>query len=265
MDYEPFDPSLYTRAPILTIATGIALSHALVSACPDIMPDAVKKSAKHLHKVSKKAQDAWAERLRLDASVADVDTRALDVETDASWSALRARLLAYADLPAARFPKARRAAEIVDGLFGAEGLGFLRDAYPVQWSTMDTLLQRIDDEGTAADIDALAGPEFLKNIRHIHPRYGKMVKAIFQADASGPNLIEQVRALQRAIVSYATKVCATVEDDDAKTAAAAALALAPIDQLRQQSAARKSGGAKEEDGQDAAAPEEEKKDDDGDK
>src|SRR4051794_40457071 len=104
---------------------------------------------------------------------------------------------------------------------------------------MDTILKRIDKENLAADLDALAGPEFLKHIRQVHPRYGAMVKAALQGAAAGPNLLEHVRALQRAVVVYATRVWGTVEDDDSATVTAARAALAPIEQIRQASADRR--------------------------
>jgi hypothetical protein len=246
----PFDPSLYTRAPTITLASGIVLAQTLVVACPDIMPAPVKKAVAHLLKVSNGAQQAWAERQRESGFVPDEGTRTLDQEADGSWSGLRARLLAYAELPVALFPKARRAQEIVDTLFGDAGLGFLRDNYILQWSTMNVLLKRIDAEGLAADIDKLAGPEFLQHVRNVHPRYEAMVQSTLQRDASQQNLKEQVRLIQRAVVAYATRVCATVEDDDESTVETARTALAAIEKMRLIASNRRASNA----GVDTAAP-----------
>jgi len=239
---EPFDPSFYTRAPSFTLPTGIVLAQALVDLCPDAIPPAVKKAAKQLHKTANAAQQAWAARRQALGSTGDDDTRLLDQEADGSWTGLRSRLLSYATLPVARFPKAKRAREILDQLFGADGLAFLRETYPVQWSTMDMTLKRIDNEGFAEDIDDLAGPEFLRQIRHVHPRYRTMVQAVFQREATGPNLLDHLRLLQRAVVNYATKICATVEDDDAASIETARDALAPIEQIRQMASSKRSSG-----------------------
>ena len=73
------------------------------------------------------------------------------------------------------------------------------------------------NEGLAAEIDQLAGPELLQHIRHIHPPYEAMVQAALQRESGQQNLLEHVRAIQRAVVAYATRVWATVEDDDATT------------------------------------------------
>jgi hypothetical protein len=238
----PFDPHLYTRAPAGNLATAIVLAQALVAACPDIMPPPVKKAVKQLAKIAANAQQAWADRQRALGVVPDADSRALDQEADGAWGNLRARLLGYAGLSPALFPRARRAQEIVDSLFGDGGLGFLRDAYILQWSTMNVLLKRIDNEGMAADIDKLAGPEFLQHIRNVHPRYEAMVQASLQREAGAENLLEHVRLIQRAIVAYATRVCGTVEDDDDASAETARDALAAIDKMRV-TASNKRGGA----------------------
>ena len=240
----PFEPYLYTRAPAINLASGIVLAQALVAACPDIMPPEVKKAVAHLAKVGNAAQQAWAARQRELGIVPDEKSRALDQEADGSWSSLRSRLVAYADLPVTLFPKARRAQEIVDSLFGGAGLGFLRDTYVLQWSTMSMLLKRIDDEGLAAEVNEFAGPEFLQHIRSVHPRYEAMVQNALQRDSSQQNLLEHVRLIQRAVVTYATRVCATVDDDDLTTTERARDALAAIEKMRL-NASKKRGGSAE--------------------
>ena len=97
---------------------------------------------------------------------------------------------------------------------------------------MNVLLKRIDSEGMADDINKLAGPEFLQHIRNVHPRYEAMVQASLQREAGAENLLEHVRLIQRAIVAYATRVSATVEDDDDASAETARDALAAIEKMR---------------------------------
>lgn len=239
----PFEPYLYTRAPAVTLASGIVLAQALVAACPDIMPPPVKKAVKQLAKVAAAAQQAWADRQRDLGIVPDANSRALDQEADGSWGNLRGRLQSYAGLPVALFPRSRRAQEILDSLFGDAGLGFLRDTYVLQWSAMSVLLKRIDDEGLAADIDKLAGPEFLQHIRNVHPRYEAMVRTSLQRESGSANLLEHVRLIQRAIVTYATRVCGTVEDDDNDSAETARDALAAIEKMRLTASNKRGSGA----------------------
>ena len=248
-----FEPHLYTRAPAINLASGIVLAQALVAACPKIVPPEVQKAVDHLTKVGNAAQQAWADRQRELGIVPDEKSRALDQEADGGWGNLRSRLVSYAGLPVALFPMARRAQAIVDSLFGGEGLGFLRDTYVLQWSTMSMLLKRIDDEGLAADIDKIAGPEFLQHLRHVHPRYEAMVQSSLQRQSMQENLLEHVRLIQRAVVVYATRVCATVEDDDAASIETARDALAAIEKMRH-TASKKRGSTANAEEPPAAPP-----------
>jgi hypothetical protein len=244
MSTQPFDPSGYTRAPNLTIATALTLATTLVSACPKGAPPNAKKACKKLQTVAASAQAAWTDRKRELGATTEGGDPLLDQEADTSWSALRMRLQAYAMLPADRYPLAARAAAILVVLFGAEGLEFLKSAYVAQVATMATILKLIDDDQLQAEIDEIAGAEFLGQIRHVQPRYDAMVKAMLKKDAaSGQNLLEHVRAVQRAIVDYATKICATVDEDDEETIVSARDALRPIDNHREAQAQRTSAGA----------------------
>lgn len=197
---EPFDPTLYTRAPILTIATAITLGGALVTACPPGAPPTLRKAADKLQTTTASAQTAWAARKRALGALSDEDSRVLDVQADGCWSALRGRLESYALLPIEDHPRAARAGELIFILFGKDGLDFLKHRYVNQLPAMQTLLQRIDDEGLQPDLDDLAGPEFLAAIRKIVPRYDAMVQAMLQRDeTSGVNLLEHVETGEPAL------------------------------------------------------------------
>lgn len=74
-----------------------------------------------------------------------------------------------------------------------------------------------------------------------------MVKAMLQRDAAtGENLLDHVRAVQRAIVDYATKVAATVDEDEPETVTAALEALRSIETHREALARRGATGGKGE-------------------
>lgn len=229
MSDVPFDPSVFTRAPILTIEGGITLCKALFAACPKGMPENVKKARQKLKKTADAAQQALAQRQRELGKASGEDVRQIDVEADNAWSSLRMRLESYAALPESRYPRAARANELYASLFGADGLKFLQLSYAEQLSTAEAMLSRIDEDGLQKDINAIAGPEFLEQIRFTHAAYGAMVKAMLSRESKGEvNLLEHVRAMGRAIVDFATKVCGTVDEDDTSTSAAARKALQPI-------------------------------------
>lgn len=225
----PFDPSVFIRAPIITIESGITLCKTLVDACPKGMPNNVKKARQKLKKVADAAQDALAQRQRELGKINNEDVRRIDVDADNSWSALRMRLESYASLPTNRYARAARAGELLVILFGSDGLKFLQLRYIEQFSTADAVLSRIDSDGLQKDIDVIAGPEFLEHIRFTHAIYSKMVKAMLSRDNKGDvNLLEHVRGLGRAIVDFAMKVCGTIDEDDPSTVVAVQKALQPI-------------------------------------
>ena len=233
-----FDPSTYTRAPNITLKSGISLALALVALCPANASASIKKASKGLKAAADKGTEAFAERQRLLGVTVESTSAATDLEADTSWGAFRSRLVSYGELPLHIAPRAPRAREIVDQLFSSGGLGFLKEKYPEQRTAMASLLKRIKDEDLASDIDELAGPEFLKALRDVQPRYDAMVTAMLSKSSgqNTPNLLLHKGAIQTAIVDYATKICATVDRDESETVEAALAALVPIDNHRKNNA-----------------------------
>ena len=242
---EFFDASPYVRAPVINLAGGITLARALIDACPtDPKPSAtVIKACKHLEKTVDSARDKLAERNRLLGVYSDEDTRILDNEADRAWGALRQRLVALALLPQDVYPRAKRSADLDVALFSGV-FAFLKDDYGIQNASMAAHLKRIDDDKLGPEINDLAGPECLKAIRSVQPRYEAMVSERLRRDkASGTNLNGLTQALQGAIVNYATKVAASVEHDDAEAAEVARIALLPLVNYRESAATRAARGA----------------------
>jgi hypothetical protein len=245
---EPFDPSLYVRAPIVTASTGVTLAYALHDACPKDPPANVKKASKHLKSVADKAKADLAERNRKLGVFSDEDSRELDNEADRAWGGFRLSLQGMAMLDPEKYPRARRAAEIEAKVF-AQGSEFLKAEFSAQSTAMATLLKQIRDDGLQPDIDDVIGKEFLQAIKHVQPRYEAMVKERLRRDnAAGQNLADSVRAIQGAIVNYAQKILGTIEHDDPATMEAARVALLPIANFREAAArgAGASGGTPEE-------------------
>ena len=151
--------------------------------------------------------------------------------------------IVLADVDPAATAKQAARARTLQGLLFSEGTGFLTYSYPEQFVTMDTLLKRIDKEHLAKDLDELCGPEFLQQIRKVHPRYAAMVQRRMVEAPASENLSQHVRALSRAIVEYATRVGASVDSDDAQTVRRAYAALRPIDNHREQQGRRSASGS----------------------
>jgi hypothetical protein len=209
-----------------------------VSAKPEGLSKSVDRAAVKLEEVADAAQAALALRRRAATESESAEgSRVVDGDADASWAIMRTRLEACAMLPNVPYGQAARARRILQALFGNDGLDFLRERYPIQYTLADIILKRIEADGLQAEIDSLAGPEYMENLRTQHERYRVMVQGILmRAQTDDENLLDHLRALQRAITTYATKVSATVEDDDPASADLARKVLMPIVNFRQQAA-----------------------------
>ena len=239
-----FDPLVYLRtAPIVTIESGILLARTLLEVMPRGMPAHVKKVAAKLGRVADGAQAALTQRQRELIPLQEENTREVDSLADVLWGALR-ELLETLSRMADRFDRAAKAKQLLGQIF-PKSSGFLRLPYAEQNVTMDTTLQRIDNEGLAKSIDAVVGPELLQQIRAVHPRYGAMVGRRLKEAGPAASLLDHVRMLQRAIVEYATAVASTVDGDDPGTFEPARTALRPIDNHRDQVSAGKRPGPAE--------------------
>lgn len=237
-----FDASLYTRAPKFSVPAGITLARALVEACPTGMPALVYTARDKLAATADRAQADVAARQRVEGS--DVDRRGLDRTTDISWEALEERLDAWTKLPVTLSPDVKRAAELLNILFGTgpDRMAFLRESFPVQLTKSEAILARIDKDGLQPDIDRLAGPIFLAHVRTMHAQYDRMVKDSLLAD-DDPDMRKHQRALSQAIVRYALALCATVDEDIPGSADKVRTALHAIVQLRTDNARRSASRA----------------------
>lgn len=234
------DLSVYLRAPVFSVQEGISLARALAAACPKGVPALVKRAQGKLNRAADAAQTALRDRQRETNQLSEEDSRALDQEMDGAFSGMRLRLQGYASLPTEQVPRAGRAAALLTQLFGSDGLSFLRDSYSAQLATMQALLQRIAEDKLDKELDSLCGPEFLAHIRALLPRYERMVHAMLsRASGPGQNLLSHRAALSRAVVGYATSICATVDEEDVATVQQALAALAPLDGQRTAIAARR--------------------------
>lgn len=233
-----FDPLPYLRtSPNMTLESGILLGQTLAATMPKGMPPHVKKAAQKLSRVVSQAQSALAQRQKELGKLPEQSTRELDNAADQIWAALRDALDAVSRLPAS-CERARKAKKLLIEIF-PEGTTFLRLSFAEQFVQMDTILKRIDQGGLAKAVDALVGPEFLLEIRAVHPRYAAMVASRLKQPGPADSLLDHLRSLQRSIVEYATAVASTIDSEDETTLTQAVLALRPIDNHRQQLATGK--------------------------
>jgi hypothetical protein len=236
-----FDPLSYIRnAPVVSVESGIQLARVLVDAAPKGLPAHTKRALARLRRAAEEAQAALMQRQREQVASSGGSNRDIDLAADQAWTVLHDLLSVLSRLPDS-YPRAAQARALLATLFPV-GTGFLRLAYNEQLSQMEVLLGRIDQEGLARTIDAVLGPEPLQEVRAVLPRYVAMVRARLTEAPPAANLLAHTRALQRAIIEYATVIAATVDSDDAETLTAAQQALRPLDNFRDLQAPGRSPG-----------------------
>jgi hypothetical protein len=247
---DDFDATPYVRPPILDVASGVALGVSLLSAAPKPALDNVKKAAKKVRHDVLALQAAWG---KPDGSQGAPDKRKADMRIDNAWAILLDRLESYASLPVADFPKAARAREIINTV--SPDREWLKLSYDAEWAQSGKRLDKIDAEQLAADIDALAGPEFLLEVRRAHKAYGVALGVTKPpAEAAEVNLADPLRALSRSIARYGVAVAGMIVDDDPATLAIVRKALRPIDDFREAQARRNSGAPDEPEKAPASPP-----------
>jgi hypothetical protein len=75
---EIWDPSLYTRAPVFNLATGISLARTLLDDSPKTLRGIVTKARKNLENNLSSAQKALADRQREQNVISGEDPRDID-------------------------------------------------------------------------------------------------------------------------------------------------------------------------------------------
>lgn len=238
---DVFDPSPYARIPKLTVASAVAVSTALLSSVPKSAPAEVKSSARKLRAALVALKGAWKERVP--QNKAPQDPRAADLRVDTAWGALHSRVESASWLPADKYPVAKSARRILDIVF-ADGLTFLTLPYPSEWAESERRLARIDSENLAADIDKVAGKEYLEELRAAHTAYGETVRAMLTKEEEiSSNLLEPLRVLGRRLSAYSRKLLALADEDEPATIAMVESALRPLVVYRDMEARRAAGTA----------------------
>jgi hypothetical protein len=157
------DPANYVRPPVVNVAAAVALGCGLIAACPAKAPSDVRKAAAGLRATVVGLQTEWGKTV---GGQGPEDKRPFDLAVDNAWAAVSGRLESYGWLPAEHNADAVRARELRQILFPS-GLAFLMLPYDEEWAESEKLLRRIDDaaDPLCADIDRLAGVEFLREVR----------------------------------------------------------------------------------------------------
>ncbi|HEX2574567.1 MAG TPA: hypothetical protein VH877_33785 [Polyangia bacterium] len=234
---DELDPALYVRAPRIDVPSGIALGHQLLAAAPETLSPSAQAALNELRIAVTDLEARWAQR---DLAPKAMDPRPIDLAADNAWSCLVIRLEGAAALPVEIYPFALRARELLQLLF-PDRLAFTQLHYPSQWAEAQKRINNIQAHGLQIDLDRIAGPEYLAEVRRTHERYGEIVGTSQAKDAPAtvPELAEPLRRLGRAMAGYGIQMVALYFSGDEPTRARVRRALLPLDQYRASAAARK--------------------------
>ena len=244
-DTRTFDPNQYLRVPRLDLRQAFSLAIALLHALPREASAGSRRAARALRAVTVALKQLWSARERSLSMVKTVDRVAADNRIDVAWGALKMRISGCAMLPQAASPLVVLAEALEAKLF-SKGMSFLKAPMEAEWAVSDEMITRIDKDELAANIDAVAGPEYLVEIRGAHIAYGEalgITKAhVVQEDVAA--LVEPLRTVIGAIGDYALQIVASVDREDAASIKVARNALLPMDRYRENAARRATKGGK---------------------
>ncbi len=241
-DEFEIDPNLYTRSPIIDVAGGIALSIGLLTtykAHADARPETIARAAKRLRKTTLTLQSGWDGQRDAGLILAE-DKRPADQLSDRSWAALSKRLEGLMLLPAT-FEEARRATQL-HARFFPTGLAFTQLPYPRQWAECQQRIRDLKKEGVEDELRELCGDVVVDALKAAHDNYGRALGITTAKDAApkAPKIVDQLRALQKAVSDYAIQLVAVAKDDP-ELGTTVLACLSPIDELRAADASRATG------------------------
>lgn len=237
---EEIDPTNYVRPPKFDVPSGVTLGLSLITAMPKPAPDHVRAAATKVRKDTLALQLAWGK-----SGLATIprDRRKSDNRIDTAWAGLLDRLESYSWLPVGIYPRAARARELCD-IISPVDREWLKFVYESEWAESDKRLVWIEEQGLTKDVNELAGPEFLAEVKAAHVEYGvalavtKTAPEVLECKLAAP-----LQSLARSIGRY-TLAVVTMAGDDAASIAVARKALRPVDDFREGQARRaRAGGA----------------------
>lgn len=228
IDFRPYvTPTRFSNA------MGIVIAIQLLRAAAIAGNDAVLAALAKMREAALYAQSIAVARLKGSGEL----LKPVDVRHDASIMGLREVLEGKARLEGTEIGE--RAARLLPLVF-PNGTGFVQLSFPQQWASTQSHLERIDQDGLAAEIDAVAGPEFLPYIRAAHAELGEGL-GVGESALAAPDtaaLRESNLRLARAIANYGRAMVATVNEDDPESVAAFKRAMYPLDAYRRSAFAK---------------------------
>ncbi|AKF08978.1 hypothetical protein [Sandaracinus amylolyticus] len=146
------------------------------------------------------------------------------------WGGLSDAMLGLTRIPNER---GERAAALHARLFPA-GMLWLREDARTIWSQGNRLVQRIDEENLAREIDQLIGADVREAVTRVTNELGETIGVgrKRRESVSTTGVQEKLLAFSRAVAFYCRQLAANVDESDPKSIERFRLAVAPIDAYR---------------------------------
>lgn len=250
--FDTIDVNNYTRISNVSLATLIALRKALAKVAPEQSNEQIERAKQELTEAIDAGQAELLQRRRLAQTPAYGPARPFDGAVDALWGCAKARLEALRAfehpgldaLVAAGGPRglriarnrrrAERAGKLIEIVFGDEGLRFTKLRYREQLVVMNTMLELIDENDIADQIDNLVGLDIIASLRDCQELYEDLVADRLAGEGLDSKAIGALRRrLSRAIVQYNVAVFGLLDREQPKTLEMVTRALRPVLVLRQ--------------------------------
>ncbi|MEC7523373.1 MAG: hypothetical protein VYE22_26065 [Myxococcota bacterium] len=234
------DLSEYLRPPRLSSLSGVFVSRALLEVTPPDPSDALRRAAGYVRETGEAIRLVLMER----SQAQPPNIRASDLRADTIAHAIRDGLQVATQLTPTEL--ARRAAVLLTTLF-PDGTGFLRLPAREQWGQTEVLLQRIDRDGLASEIDAVLRPEYLALLREAHEAYGRALGLGHDANDAPKSdaLRDSITDLSYAIAEYGRVLVGELVPGDEASEARFRRAVGPLDAHREALARRARAGGEE--------------------
>ena len=150
-----------------------------------------------------------------------------------TWSSLHGALVALSNVPADVGDEAAEATAILGRLF-SNGLSFVNGDVMALWGDTKILLQRVDEDGLQARIEALVSPSLLRGVRAARGRLASVLGLDGTENElpSGPTLAIVNGYFSFAVTTYTRALSADVDLDDDASIRRFLSAVQPLDRLR---------------------------------
>jgi hypothetical protein len=236
-DNAHFDFSPYLSTPRFDAPHGTVLAAQLQVAAPVDLDARGKEALAEVHTQAARVTAVLVQR----AQTSTGGLRPVLAAVDTAYGALYGRLTAAAKLPEAQGDLGARAVRVLEAVL-VDGLAFLQNDAETKYAESERLLLVIDQQHLAAEIDHVAGAQFLAVVKTAHAALGEALGV-----GATPVFFERAELqaaladLSQAILHYCVQLVASTDASDATSVRRFRSAVMPIDRFRADRPEAKSG------------------------